>query len=371
MTIAPLVRKILLEAAESSLDVAGAALLPGAWPILKGALRPVLDRLKEQLGGNDVTSSKKLAKEAADAFEADQHLQEILRSALIEQLDQLVQGQQKIDDDVRTLMLIVSGDSQLLQDLVGGVEHVTHLLEEGVNLSEESVDKIAEAISRQAAGSREVRVIALRAMGPVADILKGQAQRLQIRAVELVQEGMADRALDELQEGLHLVATLLNEAPTDLMARLQLGFIYKTFAQVEIEVGRDDDAADYINKAEAIFSHAIRDAGKDDTKVLEIANAIHGQGNIEHTRGNLHAALASYREVLQIFPDHPYALHDIFAADSTLAASEPPNLTEMRWALDRLKVIGAEGTPGFSAQHMAELERTMRECESGTSPPRE
>jgi hypothetical protein len=37
MTIPVLVRKILIGAAESSLDVAGSALLPGAWPILKGA----------------------------------------------------------------------------------------------------------------------------------------------------------------------------------------------------------------------------------------------------------------------------------------------------------------------------------------------
>ncbi len=49
--MAPLVRKILLRAAESSLDIAGSALLPGAWPILKGALGPVLERLDEFLTG--------------------------------------------------------------------------------------------------------------------------------------------------------------------------------------------------------------------------------------------------------------------------------------------------------------------------------
>jgi len=43
----PLVRKVLLGAAEATIDVAGAALLPGAWPILKRAPDPVLQRLKE------------------------------------------------------------------------------------------------------------------------------------------------------------------------------------------------------------------------------------------------------------------------------------------------------------------------------------
>ena len=76
MTMTPLIRKVLLGAAESSLDVAGAALLPGAWPILKGALHPVLERLKEQLGGDDILGSKDRAEAAATAFEADPHLQE-------------------------------------------------------------------------------------------------------------------------------------------------------------------------------------------------------------------------------------------------------------------------------------------------------
>lgn len=244
------------------------------------------------------------------------------------------------------------------------------MLKEGVNLSEESVDRLTEAISRQAEGSREVRAIALHAMGPVADLLERQINRLQIRAVELVQEGAADRALDELDEGRHLVAVLLDEAPTDLLARLQLGFIYKTYAQVAVGMGNSDDADGYLDRAEAIFDHVVREAADDPTKALEIANAIHGQGNAEHARGNLHAALSHYRDALKIYPGHAYTLHDIFAADSALAQSESPNLVEMRWALDRLKAIGAAGMPGLSAKHLADLERIMGKLESRTSPSR-
>jgi len=367
VTISPLVRKILLGAAESSLDIAGTALLPGAWPILKGALGPVLERLKERLGGQDVTSSLDRARQAADAFEADRHLQEILRSALVEQLDDLVRSQRKVDADVQKLMLIVSGDEKLLREIVGGVARIEEHLEAGVNLSDEAVEKLASAVSRQAETSRGVRAIALRAMGPVADLLERQLQRLQIRAVELVQEGAADRALDELQEGLQLVAVLLNEAPTDLTARLQLGFIYKTLAQVTAEIGQTDEAAAFIDAADEIFRYVQNGVAGDDKTALDIANAIHGQGNVLHARGQLEAAISRYKDALKVVPGHPYALHDIFAAYYDLARQGKPNLEEMRNALDGLKATGAQGMPGLSAQHIADLERVMDELERAPS----
>jgi len=363
VTISPLVRKILLGAAESSLDIAGTALLPGAWPILKGALGPVLEHLKQRLGGQDVTSSPDLARQAAAAFEADQHLQEILRSALIEQLGNLAQGQNKIDADVQKLMLIVSGDEKLLQDIIGGVARIEEHLETGVNLSDEAVEKLTTAISRQAESSRSVRAIALRAMGPVADLLERQVQRLQVRAVELVEEGAADRALDELQEGLQLVALLLNEAPTDLIVRIQLGFIYKTFAQVAAATGQTDQAMTYIDQADEIFRYVQNDVAEDDRTALEIASAIHGQGNVLQARGQFEAAIFRYQDALKIWPGHPYALHDIFVAYYELARQGKPYLKEMRKALEELKATGSQGMPGLSGQHIADLERLMQELE--------
>jgi tetratricopeptide (TPR) repeat protein len=363
VNLSPLVRKILLGAAESSLDIAGTALLPGAWPILKGALGPVLERLKQRLGGQDVTSSPDLARKAAAAFEADQHLQEILRSALVEQLGDLIQRQNKIDADVQKLMLIVSGDEKLLQDIAGGVHRIEELIETGVNLSDEAVDKLTTAVSRQAENSRSVRAIALRATGPVADLLERQLQRLQVRAVELVQEGAADRALDELREGLQLVALLLNEAPTDLTARLQLGFIYKTYAQVADEIGRADEAAAFIDEADKIFSYVLNDVAVDDKTAWDLATAIHGQGNVLQARGQFEAAISRYEDALKVMPGHPYALHDIFVAYCELARQGKPNLKEMRKALEGLKATGTEGMPGLSRQHIADLETAMQELE--------
>lgn len=334
MTLTPLVRRILLGAAESSLDIVGATLLPGAWPIIAGALRPVLERLNERLGGQDVTSSPGLARKAVEVFESDQHLQEFLRSALVAKLDNIVQSQREMNADIQTLMLIVSGDEKLLQEVVGGVARIEEHLEAGVNLSDEAVEKLTTAIARQAENSRSVRAIALRAMGPVADLLERQAGRLQVRAVELVEEGAADRALDELQEGLQLVAVLLNEAPTDLMARLQLGFIYKTFAQVEAEIGRADEAAAFIDRADEIFRYVQHDVAGDGKAAEEMANAIHGQGNVLQARGQFEAAISRYQDALKLLPGHAYALHDMFVAYNELARQGKPNLEEMRKALD-------------------------------------
>jgi hypothetical protein len=122
----------------------GAALLPGAWPILRRALGPVLGHLKERLGGREVTSSKEVARKAADAFEADQHLQEVVRSALVAQLDDLIRRQKDIDADVQKLMIIASDNQETLAEILGGLKRIDYYLAGGVNLSDEAVAKLAE-----------------------------------------------------------------------------------------------------------------------------------------------------------------------------------------------------------------------------------
>ncbi len=253
MSVQPLVRRVILGAAESSLDIAGAALLPGAWPILKGALEPVLDRLKEQLGGKDPTSDAASAQKAAEIFEADPYLQEMVRSRLIEQLEPLATGQEKINADVQKLMAFASGSQELLEKIFGNTDEIVRTLDEGVDLSEDAINKLAAALNREAGTSREVRAIALREMRHISQLLSRQIARLQIRAVELVQEGAPDRALDELEEGLVLVATLLKDAPTDRQLRNQLGFIYKTLAQVSNLVGATDQSEAYTQRAAEVF----------------------------------------------------------------------------------------------------------------------
>lgn len=367
MTLAPIVRKVLLGAAESSLDVAGAALLPGAWPILKGALEPVLDRLKERLGGEEVTSSPARAAAAATAFEADSHLQEMLRSRLLERLDALVEGQEKIGADVQKLMLIVSGDSALLQELVGGVDRIEKRLVDGVDVSEQSVSKLVQAITRQAESSRQVRALALREMGPIGELLERQVGRLQARAVELVQSGAVDRAVDELRGGLTLVAALLAEAPTDVRLRLQLGFIHKTAAQVYEAVSDRELAKAELNLAENIFLSVKEDLRGDQKTAIDVANAIHGLGNIDHQRGDFRAAIAKYELTVSIYPDQIYSWHDMFAAYHELARRGQGDLAAMRRAFENVKQRG-QGAPGLGAQHVDDLERILRGLEGSYRP---
>jgi tetratricopeptide (TPR) repeat protein len=367
MNVVPIFRRVVLGAAEASLDVAGAALLPGAWPFLKRALEPVLDRLKERLGGEDITASRKGAEAAVAEFEADRHLQEMLRSNLLEYLDALVESQQKIDGDVQKLMLIVTGDQRLLTELVGGVERIEQRLDEGLDLSDEAVEKLRHVVSHQAENSRQVRALALREMGPVAQLVERQVHRLQARAVELVQEGALDRAGDELQEGLMLIAALLHEAPSDMSLRVQLGFIFKTIAQVFQAAGEAGQAHAYIQRAEDVFRFVKDDVAGDQKTALDVANAIHGLGNVPHQRGDFAGAIENYNLAASLYPDHMYAWHDMFLAHYELAKRGEVNLDAMRHALERLKQTG-KGAPGLGTQHIAQLESILHELEKYIAP---
>lgn len=364
MDLNPIFSKVVLGAAEASLDVAGAALLPGAWPILKGALTPILDRLKERLGGKEVTSSPDLARRAVAEFQADQHLQEILRSNLLERLDLLAKGQQGLNGDVQKLMLIVTGDQQLLQQLTGGVDRIEHRLDRGVNLSDDAIRRLAQAVSARAETSREVRALALSDMGPIGQLLQDQVHRLQIRADELLGEGQTDRALDEVRAGLLLVATLLHEAPTDRMLRLQLGFLYKTLAQVFDQAGDAGQSALYLGRAEEVFRLVKDDLHGDEVSALELANAIHGLGNIDQERGNFHSAIDKYKLATEILPQQFYSWHDMFLCYIELAKNGEVNLERMRQSLTMFKTMG-QGQPGLGEQHVAQLEALLKPFEIG------
>lgn len=367
MNLNPIFRKIVLGAAEASLDVAGAALLPGAWSILKGAIEPVLERLKARLGGEEPTTTLERAQKAVAEFEADHHLQEMLRSTLLERLDMLVKGQQIIHTDVQKLMLIVSGDQKLLNELVGGIQRIEQRLDEGVNLSDEAVKKLTQAVLREAENSRQVRALALREMGPVTKLVARQVHRLQVRAVELIEEGALDRANDELQEGLVLIATLLKEAPTDLTLRLQLGFIYKTIAQVFSVADDHEQEKTYIQRAEQIFRFVKDDVSGNPKTALDAANAIHGLGNVYHQRGDFEAAVENYKLATSLSSGHMYAWHDMFVAYYELAKRGKVDLNMMRHALNMLKLTG-EGAPGLGAGHIAQLASILCKFEKDAIP---
>lgn len=186
MNAIPIVRRVLVGAAEASLDVAGAALLPGAWPILRGALQPVLERLKQRLGGVDITETPERAEQAAELFEDDRYLQEMFQSNLVEKLDELVASGTTLNADVQKLMLITAGSEDMLREVLGGIDRIKERFDKGVTLNDETMNKLADTIMERAATDRSFRQLTLREMGPVGNLVERQVGRLQMRAVELV-----------------------------------------------------------------------------------------------------------------------------------------------------------------------------------------
>ena len=359
MNLSPLFRKILLGAGEASLDIAGATFLPGAWPIIKGALEPVLDRLKERLGGEKVTASIEQAQKAVNEFEADQYLQEMLHSKLVEYLDAYVKSLQPMNEDIQKLMRVVLGDHELLEELVGGVKRIEEKLESGVNLSPKAVDDVVAAISKRAETNRQVRALALREMGPVAQLVGRQVHRLQIRAVELVEDKQLDRARDELREGLLLVAALLNDAPSDLHLLMQMGMIYKTLAQVQEAAGQPKEVEESLAQAEKIFTY-VKDGVRGDQKTsLDLANAMHGLGNMKQMRREFRAAIENYEKAVSLDPEHCYAWHDMFLCYMELAGQGEVDLERMRMILKRVKETGSS----LGKKRISSLEDILRRLE--------
>lgn len=356
----------MLGAVDQGIDVAGSALLPGAWPIVRGALDPILDRLKSQLGGDeDITASHSRAQAAIEAFEKNAHLQEVFRSRLLEEIGVLVEGQKDINDDIQKLALIIEGNDQLLKELGEDIADITQILEEGVELSDASVEKLVAAITKRLQRTRSVRAMAWQEMDFVEELISRQVSRLQRRAVELVQEGALDRALDELQEGATLVSALINEAPTDLHLRLQLGFIYKAFAQVydrAIELFGDESFAtqrdDFTQRAEKVFSYVRDDVSSDRKRALDVANAIQGLGNVRQQRKDFKGALEYYRLAASLEPAHIFAWHDMVVAYYEMARGGELDPAAMSEALTKAKELEA-AHPTLGAQQIARLEAAL------------
>ena len=86
----------------------------------------------------------------------------MLRSNLLGSLERFAKGQAEMNADIQKLMAIVSGDQKLLQDIFGSVENIEKILEQGVDLSDETYARLSGLIMRQAESSRKVRAIALR-----------------------------------------------------------------------------------------------------------------------------------------------------------------------------------------------------------------
>jgi hypothetical protein len=331
----PLFKKVAFGAGEAAVDLGGSVLLPGAWPILRSAAQPVMDALKGRLGLKDTNPSPAQTKRMVAAFATDRQLQSIFASALIEQLEPFITGQKEANTDIKRLIEIVGA----------GTEQIAARLDEGVNLSAEAVAKVAEQVEIV----RRMRSVAWQEIGIAGELIKRQLQRLQIRANELLEDGAPDRAADELREGMALLSVLLSQAPSDIDLQIQLGFMFKTMAQLFERIGDEGSSREYVGKAESVFSLVKKGVAADQKTALQIANAMHGMCNVRHAKKDLRGAITCYEQVVDLCPEHAYSWHDMFLAQYELAKQgERVDLDGMRHALEETEQNGA-GMPGLGA----------------------
>jgi tetratricopeptide (TPR) repeat protein len=192
----------------------------------------------------------------------------------------------------------------------------------------------------------------------VGRLLLNQVARLQIRAVELIQDGRTDRAIEELREGFSLMTELIRIAPPGLNLDAQLGYLYKTIAQAWDAAGNRAEADHYLELAFSAFQR-VRDAGAGaDHSTEDVGSALNGIGNVHQGRGEFDEALRFYRLAVEIEPRYGYAWHDMFSArDEQARKGGAIDLATMREALAKVIETGADA-PGLG-QDKIEL---LRNC---------
>ena len=97
----------------------------------------------------------------------------------------------------------------------------------------------------------------------VLELLREQVRRIQLRSHELAGSGRFDRALDELQAGDDLTASLIAEWPEDLGLKIMRGFLLKTLAQTFEAAGVEAHIAPSRERAAACLREIIDELGDD------------------------------------------------------------------------------------------------------------
>lgn len=347
-----LFRKVVVEAAGAGLKAAVQLALPGAGTILVAALDPVLERLTEKLGGNP-TASKEAAERAADEFERDAGLQELLRTGLLDRLDELARGQEEMDADVQRLRLIVVENTRALDDLSHDVGDIRERLEHGMDLSPQAEERLVELVARRIVAMQGVRDFADRELSavsadpspPAAWLERGElvtrVNQSQHVALEEVRTGRIAEAMDRLRHDRVLVGQALIETPTDARLRVLNGYLLKTLAQTSEEVGDRNAVVDYLARAEEIFRLLVADA-PDDPIVL--AGAVNGLGNVHYARREYGKALECHAEATDVLPAYPEAWHDLFGTYDALARDGDLRIEGLERSYARLREF-AEANP--------------------------
>jgi tetratricopeptide (TPR) repeat protein len=372
-----LFRQVVLGAAVASLEVAGTALLPAAWPILRGALGPVLERLKERVGV-DPTASEEAAERAADEFERDARLQDLLRTGLLEGLDPVLKSGEKVEQDVQQLCVLVMENTQALEGIARDVGDIRERLEGGVELSEAAEERLVGAVAERVVVMQRTRDFATRELEAAAEPparpdtwvgrqeLLDDANEAQATAMTDLREGRLSEAMDRLRRSQVLLSRALVEAPADPKARLLNGYVLKTMAQVSEAAGDEAAASDYVSRAEQIFKLVVADLPADERSLTELAEAMNGLGNINAARGHYEAAIEYYGQATDLLPAYANAWHDLFAAYDALARQGDVRLGELEHSYKQLRAVAA-GTPGLEPDYLDQLGELLESWERRAS----
>ncbi len=204
------------------------------------------------------------------------------------------------------------------------------------------------------------------------ELLRRQAGRLQVRAKEFLREGKADRATEELNEGVELMIAVLDLVAGEPMVDLELGYMFGALGRQFIDAGDRERADRYLDLALGIFYRVKDDLvsteqATAEEATAERASAVKGIGEIHYNRGEIEEAIRWYYQALEIEPMYSYAWHDLWGAYDALASRGRINVAAMRIALDGTKKSSGAGSglaqPGLDAEYLAGLEARLKQWE--------
>jgi tetratricopeptide (TPR) repeat protein len=206
------------------------------------------------------------------------------------------------------------------------------------DLLRETLEEVMPAGEKEPAVSGEHAVRLQRRAGT---LLRSQIKRLQVRAVELIQDRKLDRATDELTEGSELLMALLDLLPGDTSLDAQLGYLFGTTGQAFLRGGDTEKAESYFDRAMSVFQRVEANPEVFHERPADLASAIKGIGGVFYERGDSARAIPFYRRALEILDDYPEAWHDLFAAYNELAKQGTIDVPAMEEALGKLRAIGS------------------------------
>lgn len=348
MRMVPILKSMVLGAADGGIDVVGNAAFPFVWPAMRKAIDPVLTKLREKLDDQNPLDEDNKEKALA-LFDQDVDLQALLEDRLQAVVSEVRSVVTELNEGQERLLQIAQGNSATIEKLAENLHvQTTTLFVKGVRIAAESKQELVELFEDRQKG-QTVR------MQKIRDELDRQVSRINVRCVELIRDGQLDRAEEELNEGLRLLQSRLEESPGDAHLEVQLGYMLKTSAQHFLETGEVERGNRFNEAALRLFRHIAYGISLDRKSVQDHVGAINGIGNINFSLGHYQTAIQNYTMATQIDPTYFYAWHDLFGAYLELGKREPPKLSTMRQALDMMRETG-KGKPGLGEKSLQEFE---------------